>query len=164
NTLLDEHLLDEHLPFSCVSPMSWLYRLQQRLALTGAEAAALLLTGAGLTAGLIVRQFPANDAHAAATLFCEAVAQMATLNARAETAALAPLGTAEAPVPGDSVEVVPIPTSGFADTPRRRASAAAPVRMNLNSADAALLQRLPRIGPALAGRIIAYREANGPFR
>ena len=36
--------------------------------------------------------------------------------------------------------------------------------MNLNTADASLLQRLPRIGPALAGRIVAYREANGPFR
>ncbi len=144
--------------------MSWLYRLQQRLALTGAEAAALLLLGAGLTAGLVVRQFQANDAPAAATLFAEADARWAALDARADTAALAPLGTAEAPVPADSVEVVPIPTSGFADTPRRRASAAAPVRMNLNTADAALLQRLPRIGPALAGRIIAYREANGPFR
>lgn len=145
--------------------MSWLYRLQQRLALTGTEAAALLLLGAGLTAGLAVRQLQAGDVPAAATLYAEADAQWASLNARADSAALAPLGATEARAPADSTRAVPIPSSGFADTPaRRRSSAGSPVRMNLNTADAALLQRLPRIGPALAGRIIAYREANGPFR
>ncbi|MEM6283422.1 MAG: ComEA family DNA-binding protein [Chloroflexota bacterium] len=35
--------------------------------------------------------------------------------------------------------------------------------VNVNTADSATLETLPRIGPALAGRIIAYREANGPF-
>lgn len=36
--------------------------------------------------------------------------------------------------------------------------------VNINTADAEQLQLLPRVGPALAGRIIAFREANGPFR
>jgi competence protein ComEA len=36
-------------------------------------------------------------------------------------------------------------------------------RVNLNTADAALLETLPRIGPALAERIIAWRDDNGPF-
>ncbi|NYF17064.1 competence protein ComEA [Microbacterium sp. AK009] len=36
-------------------------------------------------------------------------------------------------------------------------------RVNLNTADEAELDTLPRIGPALAERIIAWREANGPF-
>lgn len=36
-------------------------------------------------------------------------------------------------------------------------------RVDLNSADAALLETLPRIGPALAERIIAWREDNGGF-
>ncbi|QTX04880.1 ComEA family DNA-binding protein [Agromyces archimandritae] len=35
--------------------------------------------------------------------------------------------------------------------------------VDLNRADAAALETLPRIGPALAERIIAWREANGPF-
>jgi competence protein ComEA len=35
--------------------------------------------------------------------------------------------------------------------------------VNLNTADAAALETLPRIGPALAARIIAWREENGRF-
>jgi competence protein ComEA len=35
--------------------------------------------------------------------------------------------------------------------------------VNLNSADAATLETLPRVGPAMAARIIAWREANGGF-
>lgn len=36
-------------------------------------------------------------------------------------------------------------------------------RIDLNRADAAALDTLPRIGPAMAERIIAWREANGGF-
>ena len=36
-------------------------------------------------------------------------------------------------------------------------------KLDLNSADAAQLQSLPGIGPALADRIVAYREEKGPF-
>ncbi|MER3389296.1 MAG: ComEA family DNA-binding protein [Microcella sp.] len=36
--------------------------------------------------------------------------------------------------------------------------------VNINTADAAALETLPGIGPALAGRIIAWRQANGGFR
>jgi len=36
--------------------------------------------------------------------------------------------------------------------------------VNINTASAAELQLLPRVGPALAGRIIEFRETNGPFR
>lgn len=35
--------------------------------------------------------------------------------------------------------------------------------VNINTADAAALEALPRIGPALAERIVAWREENGPF-
>lgn len=35
--------------------------------------------------------------------------------------------------------------------------------VNVNTATAAELETLPRIGPALAGRILEYRELNGPF-
>ena len=36
-------------------------------------------------------------------------------------------------------------------------------KVNLNTADAAALDTLPRIGPALAQRILAWRDKNGPF-
>lgn len=42
-------------------------------------------------------------------------------------------------------------------------SAGTTTLVNLNTADAAMLETLPRIGPALAARIIAWREANGGF-
>ena len=40
---------------------------------------------------------------------------------------------------------------------------AADTRININTAQPAELQRLPGIGPALAARIVEYREAWGPF-
>ena len=36
--------------------------------------------------------------------------------------------------------------------------------VNINTASSEELQLLPRVGPSLAGRIIAFRETNGPFR
>lgn len=49
------------------------------------------------------------------------------------------------------------------------ALAAAPVfaaegQVNINSATAAELERLPGVGPALAARIVAHREKNGAFK
>ena len=45
-----------------------------------------------------------------------------------------------------------------------RATASGARRVNVNTASADELDTVPGIGPALAGRIIAYRERNGPFR
>jgi len=36
-------------------------------------------------------------------------------------------------------------------------------KVNLNTADAAILETLPRIGPAMAERILQWRETNGRF-
>ena len=36
-------------------------------------------------------------------------------------------------------------------------------RVDVNTAGASELERLPHVGPALAERIVAYREAHGPF-
>jgi len=38
------------------------------------------------------------------------------------------------------------------------------VQVNVNTATVAQLQLLPRVGPALAGRIVEFRTANGPFK
>lgn len=39
-----------------------------------------------------------------------------------------------------------------------------PEPLNINTATPEALERLPRIGPVLARRIIEYRAAHGPFR
>ena len=36
--------------------------------------------------------------------------------------------------------------------------------VNINTANSQQLQLLPRVGPALAERIITFRESNGPFK
>jgi competence protein ComEA len=37
-------------------------------------------------------------------------------------------------------------------------------KVNVNSADAAQLALLPRVGPSVAQRIVDYRKQNGPFK
>ncbi len=153
--------------------MNGIYRLQQRLSITGIEAAAILVLCGALTVGLGVRQLQGQPSQPAANLFSDADAEWAerdSLFATEGSDSTTPVQFASRIVPADSVI---IPTSGFADTPpsrrasrprtRSTASANNPVRMNINTADAEMLQRLPRIGPALAGRIIAYRREIGPF-
>jgi competence protein ComEA len=60
-------------------------------------------------------------------------------------------------VPHVGEAVTPIPQEGGQAVP----AAGGPV--NINTADQAALESLPGIGPALAQRVIDYREANGPF-
>jgi competence protein ComEA len=62
-----------------------------------------------------------------------------------------------------------VPCQGETDAPPPVAGATqggggqASTLVNVNAATAAEMETLPRIGPAMAQRIIAYREANGPF-
>ena len=84
---------------------------------------------------------------------------------RGETAAPAPIqpNTAQGGAQGTSRGGGPQPQrtltpSGGTGTP----AASAPV--NINTATAEQLQSLPRIGPAMAQRIITWREAHGGFR
>jgi competence protein ComEA len=52
---------------------------------------------------------------------------------------------------------VPVEGEGGAD------AVASDSRVNLNTADAAALDTLPRVGPAMAARILAWRDINGRF-
>lgn len=57
----------------------------------------------------------------------------------------------------------PLPTVRPSPTPRPPTPTARAARININTAGPRLLEALPRIGPATAQRIIAYRETHGPF-
>jgi competence protein ComEA len=62
-----------------------------------------------------------------------------------------------------------VPRKGEEDLPIRQSAPASvlqPVaaRINVNTADQVELESLPGIGPALAERIVEYRQTHGPFR
>jgi len=58
----------------------------------------------------------------------------------------------------------PAPVGAPADFAAAAAAAPAPAVVRLNAATRAELESLPGIGPALAGRILEFRAAHGPFR
>ena len=58
-------------------------------------------------------------------------------------------------------EQIAVPLVG--ETPAGVPAGTSNGKVNINSADAAALETLPRVGPAMAARIIAWREANGGF-
>lgn len=62
-------------------------------------------------------------------------------------------------------EQIYVPREGEAFAPLGGGPASGPAgdKVNLNTADAAALETLPRVGPALAARILAWRDANGRF-
>ncbi|KAA9086791.1 ComEA family DNA-binding protein [Microbacterium radiodurans] len=59
--------------------------------------------------------------------------------------------------------IVPEVGAAPAPAPGTVAGGGADAVIDLNTADAALLETLPRIGPALAQRIVSWREENGRF-
>ncbi len=71
--------------------------------------------------------------------------------------------------PGDVQLESPSPTpgSGLRETARRAASLARPLapgeKIDLDRADVTEITRLPRVGPALAQRIVAWRDQHGAF-
>ena len=71
-------------------------------------------------------------------------------------AAPPPAGTAGAPGAGSGGQA-----GGTGAGPGNASGAGSPI--NLNTADAAQLQELPRVGPVLAERIIAWRSEHGNF-
>ena len=48
--------------------------------------------------------------------------------------------------------------------PARTEAKPAPASINLNTATAAELEKLPGIGQKVAARIVEYRQKNGPFK
>jgi len=86
-----------------------------------------------------------------------AVDAVAAAGGFADNADLAQLNLARFVTDGEQI-IVPVigqaPPAGLSTQPGK---------VNLNTADAAALETLPRVGPELAARIIAWRESNGRF-
>ncbi|HEY3279205.1 MAG TPA: helix-hairpin-helix domain-containing protein [Gemmatimonadales bacterium] len=100
-----------------------------------------------------------DDRRAALLLACLALAGAAV------RFVVSPSPTAS---PGDvRLESTAPPAAGLQETARRAASLARPLqpgeRIDLDRADVTEITRLPRIGPALAQRIVAWRTEHGPF-
>lgn len=71
-----------------------------------------------------------------------------------------PAGVNLARLVSDGEQLI-VPLEGAAPAPGQ--PVAGDGRVNINTADATALDTLPRVGPAMAERIIAWREANGGF-
>lgn len=152
---------------SAPAAMRWLYRLQTRVGLTGPEGSAALAVLVALLGGTVALHLQARTRPVPADLYAAADAAFATAAADTSTTPPAPLalvGTApEAEAPDASAAEVADAAVERAAAPRRSGKPP-PVPTNVNTASEADLQRLPRIGPALAARIVEYRQTHGPFR
>lgn len=73
---------------------------------------------------------------------------------------------AELKVAAESTPPAPVSAKGTVQPVRATASATTKVggKVNLNTATAQELDKLDGIGPALAARIVEYRQAHGPFK
>lgn len=125
--------------------MIWLYRLQQRLAITRNEGLAILTLAGLLALGLVAQhgqqQKPVHDPSTYAKMEARFQAHVTALPGANRAASGPERHQAERRVSG-----------------REQAG-----RININTASSAELRQLPGIGPTLSTRIEAYRSTHGPF-
>ena len=154
--------------------MRWLYRLQSQIGLAAPEGTAALVILLALAAGTVARHAQESSAPPAPELLAASDAAFDAADRAVGAGDLIRPVSSTAIVPSaasppvleavasDSVSVEPTDELAPAPPPTRRA-ASSPVRTGINTASAKDLERLPGIGPALAGRIVAYRQQHGRF-
>jgi competence protein ComEA len=115
--------------------------------------------GARISDALAAAGGPSADADLERVNLAERVVDEEQVSIPASGAALN--GQVVPPAPGPTVTVASRPTEQEArSTPRPSPQG----KININTASAPELELLPGIGPTLAGRIIEFRRANGPFQ
>ncbi len=139
----------------------WLYRWQQRLALTRQESIALGVVLGLILAGMVGIRVQQRPRAPAPDVQAETLRRFAEIGAAADS--LAPSAPEELPPP-DEAGALPEAAASEAAASEAPAAAMPLGPVNINTAGRAGLDALPHIGPVLAGRIIAYREAHGAFR
>lgn len=131
--------------------MHTLFRLRDTLALTRPELMAIGVLSALVAGGLVVPRLPAPPS----VLSPDVVAYDAAVRSTPDAA---PAAIPENDVRASEQEAAPDVA------PTRRAKAMPGGIVDLNTASAAQLETLPRIGPKMAERILAYRAQRGGFR
>ena len=146
--------------------MRLLHRLQQRLSLTKHEAMALACLSGLFIIGIIVRQVQQQailappDAYAELDrIFFERSGK--GNGAASDTTSRVLLAAASE---ADSGDMTPVAATPLIRESPEKASAAGGLRIDINRAGATELEKLPRIGPKTAERILAFRDAYGAFR
>jgi len=134
-----------------------LYRFQQRVGLTAPEFRAVAAFAGLLLAGSAVEHWRARAVPVDPVIYEESDAYFRERAVMAGIGPVAVSDSAETQDPALSTEELPV-----ADNEGNRPSAR-PGTLDMNSAGAPELERLPGIGPALAQRIVAFRDRNGPF-
>ena len=109
---------------------------------------------------------PTGDSSAALTVHVAELGPEARAATAAEAAAAGEsAGTAQGPHAGQGAPTTAGSASGGSEPgdDRGPGAAASGVLINLNTATAADLEELPRVGPVLAQRIVDFRTEHGPF-
>ncbi len=134
--------------------MSILFRIQEHIALTKIETRALATLLVLLVGGLAAQRLPVapSEAGAAQSPRAERFAALAD--------SLGSLGAEDVVTPSVEIAIPELPSRPAA---RARKADTGPVYVNLNTASQTELERLPRIGPKTAERIIALRDEIGRF-
>jgi competence protein ComEA len=133
-----------------------LFTVQQRMAITSSEALAILGLATLMAVGSVIAHVDARRPRVDPAAY-------GTLDAAIEAGARLSVEEALATLPDGSASAVEAPEPAPPARPAPR-QILAPARLDPNTASSQALQRLPGIGPALAGRIIEHRELQGPFR
>jgi competence ComEA-like helix-hairpin-helix protein len=145
--------------FSQDSVMRWIYQLQQRIAITQIECNVIMCFALLFAVGLTARYVQSSPNPLPDTAYAETMQRFEQVAATVATEAT-PIAR---PAAADTVLADTPDATETNQAPRTRTKALPAVRMNLNTASASQLQRLPRIGPKMAERILAYRTEHGDF-